>query len=95
MDGRDIGSVVFPDADIKIYLDASVEERALRRHGEYKEKGKNVDIKDIRKQIAIRDKEDKERPFGRLIRSEDSTYIDTDDLKQDDVTRKIVALIGL
>ncbi|MCU0821946.1 MAG: (d)CMP kinase [Spirochaetes bacterium] len=95
MDGRDIGSVVFPDADIKIYLDASVEERALRRYREYQDKGKNVDITDIRKQIAIRDKQDQERPFGRLIRSEDAIYIDTDKLTQEEVTRKIVMLIGL
>jgi cytidylate kinase len=95
MDGRDIGSVVFPDADIKIYLDASVDERALRRCGEYQDRGKNVDIKDIRKQIAIRDSQDKERPFGRLIRSEDAIYIDTDKLTQEEVTRKIVELIGL
>ena len=95
MDGRDIGSVVFPDADIKIYLDASVDERALRRYREYRDKGKNVDIKDIRKQIAIRDKQDKERPFGRLIRSKDSIYLDTDNLTQEEVTGKIVELIGL
>ncbi len=94
MDGRDIGSVVFPDADVKIYLDASVDERALRRFREYRDKGKTVDIKDIRQQIAIRDEQDRERPFGKLVKSPDAVYVDTDKLTQEEVTRKIIALIG-
>ncbi len=93
MDGRDIGSVVFPDAKIKIYLDATVDERAQRRFNEYREKGKNVDIKDIRNQIAIRDTQDKERPFGRLIQLEDAIYIDTNMMTQAEVTQKIIELI--
>ncbi len=94
MDGRDIGTVVFPDADIKIYLDASVDIRAQRRAEEYKETGKNVDIKDIKKQIAIRDKQDVSRPFGRLIRSDDAIYIDTTKMTKDEVIQKTISLIS-
>ncbi len=95
MDGRDIGSVVFPDADVKIYLDASVDVRAHRRFLEYQEMGKKVDIKDIRNQIAIRDTQDKERPYGRLIRSEDSIYIDTDEINQEVATQRIIEQLPL
>jgi cytidylate kinase len=77
MDGRDIGTVVFPDADLKIYLDASVEVRARRRVGEYAEMGKNVDEKIIKKQIILRDEQDRNRPFGALVRADDARYIDT------------------
>ncbi|MBN2039487.1 MAG: (d)CMP kinase [Spirochaetes bacterium] len=93
MDGRDIGSVVFPDANIKIYLDASVDVRAVRRFEEYKETGKNVDIKDIKKQIALRDTQDMSRPFGKLERREDAIYIDTSEMKKEDVIRKVCSII--
>lgn len=77
MDGRDIGSVVFPAADLKIYLDASVDIRTERRVKDYLEMGKNVDEKSIRKQIIQRDLEDMNRTFGALKRVEDSVYIDS------------------
>lgn len=77
MDGRDIGSVVFPDADLKVYLDASVDERARRRISEYEEKGKTVDGNAIRNQIIRRDREDESRPFGRLVKNPDALYLDT------------------
>ena len=77
MDGRDIGSVVFPHADLKIYLDASVEVRAMRRIGEYRDLGKNVDENLVKKQIIQRDREDMSRPYGALVRCEDARYIDT------------------
>ena len=93
MDGRDIGSVVFPNANIKIYLDASVDVRALRRFEEYKETGKNVDIKDIKKQIALRDTQDMSRPFGRLEKRDDAIYIDTTNMKKDEVIREFISII--
>ncbi|MBN2403772.1 MAG: (d)CMP kinase [Spirochaetes bacterium] len=94
MDGRDIGTVVFPDADIKIYLDASVDVRAHRRAVEYREKGKDVDIKDIKKQIALRDKQDLSRPFGCLKKSPDAVYIDTTKMTKNEVIQKVVNLIS-
>jgi len=93
MDGRDIGSVVFPNANVKIYLDASVDVRALRRFEEYKETGKNVDIKDIKKQIALRDTQDMSRPFRKLEKRDDAIYIDTTNMKKDEVIREFISII--
>lgn len=89
MDGRDIGTVVFPDADLKIFLDASVEVRAERRIKEYREMGKNLDENDVKKQIIQRDKEDQIRPYGALIQAEDAIYIDTSDMSKNEVIEKI------
>lgn len=94
MDGRDIGTVVFPDADLKIYLDASVDERAMRRYREYTEKGKDVDLNDIKNQIILRDNQDKNRKFGALKCAEDAVRIDTSEMTKDEVEKKIVQLIN-
>lgn len=93
MDGRDIGTVVLPGADLKIFLDANVEIRAERRIKEYKEMGKDVDEKTIEKQIIQRDNEDKSRPFGALRRADDAVYIDTSVMDKGDVINKIKLLI--
>lgn len=89
MDGRDIGTVVFPFADVKIYLDASPEVRALRRINEYRELGKNVDEKLIKKQIILRDEQDARRPFGALVRAPDALAIDTSRMTMDQVIERI------
>jgi cytidylate kinase len=94
MDGRDIGTVVFPDADLKVYLDASVDVRAERRYREYLESGKNVDLNSIKKQIIQRDVEDTSRPFGALKTAEDAVVIDTSLLSKEDVIRTLVGLIA-
>lgn len=94
MDGRDIGTVVFPDADLKVYLDASVDVRAERRYKEYMESGKNVDLNSIKKQIIQRDIEDTSRPFGALKTAEDAVVIDTSLLSKEDVIRTLVDLIA-
>jgi cytidylate kinase len=94
MDGRDIGTVVFPTADIKIYLDASVEERAKRRYYEYQEKGKNVDVNDIKHQIILRDEQDKNRKFGALKKADDALYLDTSDMNKEQVIDKFVSVIS-
>jgi CMP/dCMP kinase len=93
MDGRDIGSVVFPDADLKIYLDASVEVRAERRIKEYRELGKNVDENLIKKQIIQRDEQDTRRPFGALVRARDAVYMDTSNMPMDQVINRIKELV--
>lgn len=93
MDGRDIGTVVFPDANLKIYLDASVDVRANRRAKEIKETGKDVDIKDIRNQIALRDMQDTSRPYGRLVKAASAVVVDTTNMTKDEVIRKVVGLI--
>ena len=89
MDGRDIGTVVFPDADLKIYLDASVEVRTVRRVKEYSDLGKNVDENSIRNQIIQRDFKDKNREFGPLKKAADAVYLDTSDMTFDDVVKKL------
>jgi len=93
MDGRDIGTVVFPDADLKVYLDASVDIRTTRRVKEYTDSGKNVDENSIRNQIIQRDFKDENREFGPLKRAEDSVYIDTSGMAFDDVIEQLKELI--
>ncbi|HOT44943.1 MAG TPA: (d)CMP kinase [Spirochaetota bacterium] len=93
MDGRDIGSVVFPDADLKIYLDASVEVRAERRIKEYREMGKKVDENLIKKQIIQRDEQDSRRPYGALVRARDAVYIDTSNMPMAHVVDRIKELV--
>ena len=93
MDGRDIGSVVFPDADLKVYLDASVDVRAERRVKEYTELGKNVDENSIKNQIIKRDFKDENREFGPLKRCRDSVFLDTSNMTFKDVIEKMAELI--
>ncbi len=94
MDGRDIGTVVFPQADLKIYLDASVEERAHRRYKEYLEKGKNVDLNDIKNQIILRDNQDMSRAVGALKKADDAVVIDTSPMTREQVIEKFISLIN-
>jgi cytidylate kinase len=93
IDGRDIGTVTFPDADVKIYLDASVEKRAERRMKEYRELGKNVDENIIKNQIILRDEQDKTRKYGGLVRSDDAVYMDTSHMNMEQVIRRIKEVI--
>ncbi|MGL4369441.1 MAG: (d)CMP kinase, partial [Spirochaetota bacterium] len=93
MDGRDIGTVVFPNADLKIYCDASADVRAQRRFLEYKEKGKNVDVNDIKKQIILRDEQDRSRQFGALTVAEGAVILDTSSMTRDQVVERFLELI--
>jgi cytidylate kinase len=94
MDGRDIGTVVFPDADIKIYLDASVDVRTSRRVKEYSDLGKNVDENSIRNQIIQRDFNDKNREFAPLKIADDALYVDTSEMAFEEVVDMLKALIN-
>ena len=94
MDGRDIGTKVLPDAEVKIYLDASVEERAKRRVGELEAKGKTADLEIIREEIAHRDYQDMHRENSPLCRAEDAVNVDTTGLDIPAVTEKLLALIA-
>ena len=93
LDGRDIGSLVFPNAEFKFYLDASVEERAKRRFKELKSKGIEQNFEDVKKDISARDKRDKERPFGALKLVPDATKVDTTDLGIEEVVDLIASRI--
>ena len=80
MEGRDIGTVVFPDAELKIYLDADVEERAWRRCVEWEKQGIEVSLEDVKKDMIERDRRDMEREHGPLRHSEDMIVLDTTNL---------------
>lgn len=92
MDGRDIGTFVFPNADVKIFLTASVKERARRRFEELKAKGFDVNLKQIEKDIAQRDKLDSEREMAPLKKADDAILLDTTGMSIDEVVVKIISL---
>jgi cytidylate kinase len=85
--GRDIGTVVFPDAQLKVFLDASVEVRAARRH---LQGGKKLDRDYIQREIEQRDSTDRQKAFGRLELAPGAVYIDTSDLTIDQVCDRVV-----
>jgi len=79
-EGRDIGTEVFPDADFKFYLDASLEERARRRHLELKQKGSKITFSEVKRDLAARDQRDKDKEIGKLRLSDDAIYVDSTNL---------------
>jgi len=92
MDGRDIGSVVFPDAELKIFMTADLETRALRRQHELMEKGELVDLEDIKTNLAERDRIDSSRAESPLTKMPDAVEIDTSNLTFDGQVAQIVHL---
>ena len=92
MDGRDIGTQVLPNADLKIFLTASLDERARRRFEELQAKGQTADLAAVKKEIALRDKQDSEREFAPLKQAEDAILIDSTNLTIDEVAGKILTL---
>ncbi len=92
MDGRDIGTKILPDADLKIYLTASVDVRAERRYLEMKEKGDVCSFDEIRKEIEDRDYRDMHRAAAPLKRADDAVLLDSSDMDPDQVVAKIVSL---
>ena len=92
MDGRDIATHVLPDADVKIFLTASIEERAQRRWKEMKEKGYDMSLEELQKDIAARDKADSEREISPLVQADDATLLDTTGLSIDGVVARILAM---
>jgi len=92
MDGRDIGTQVLPNADLKIFLTATVEERARRRFLELKEKNLLADFEQIKKEISLRDKQDTEREIAPLAQAEDAILLDSTNLTIEQVAEKILEL---
>ncbi|TMF32493.1 MAG: (d)CMP kinase [Chloroflexi bacterium] len=90
MAGRDIGTVVFPDAGHKFFLVASLEEKVRRRAAQYERRGERVDEEAMRKEVELRDRVDSERPVAPLRPAEDAVIIDTDHLDLDQVVDRIV-----
>ena len=92
MDGRDIATNVLPHADVKIFLTASIEERAHRRWKEMKEKGYDIALETLKKDIAARDKADSEREISPLVQADDAVLLDTTGLSIDEVVARILNL---
>lgn len=94
MEGRDITTVVFPDADYKFYLDASIEERARRRYLQNKETGIEMSYEEIKENIEKRDYNDMHKEVGSLMRTDEQHYIDSTDMTIDEVVDAILKKIG-
>ena len=94
MDGRDIGTHVLPNAEVKVFLLASVTERALRRHEENLQKGFPSDLEKLKEEIALRDKIDSEREVAPLKKADDAVEIDTTSLTIPEVVEKIMSLVN-
>ena len=90
MDGRDIATSVLPDANVKIFLTASIEERARRRFKEMQAKGYDVSLEELQKDIAARDKADSEREISPLVQAPDAELLDTSHMGIDEVVQAII-----
>ena len=93
MVGRDIGTVVIPEADLKIYLDASIQIRANRRHDEMRRKGHRIDLENLVEEIKTRDNMDSNRKDSPLMSAKDAVIINTDRLRIDQVVNLILESI--
>ena len=94
MEGRDIGTYVFPNADIKIYLDADVEERAKRRYKENMEKGINTSYEEVIENIKIRDENDKNKEIGALRVAKDAIIVDSTKMTIEEMADKVEEIIN-
>ena len=92
-DGRDIGTFVFPDADLKIYLTASLEERAKRKLKEWKERGIDGTLEEAKRDVIERDRRDSERALAPLSKAEDAFEIDTTNLSPQEVVERILKVL--
>ena len=93
MDGRDIGTVVLPKATLKIFLTASVEERAMRRYKENIEKGIACELESLKNEIIVRDQQDTQREISPLRKAEDAIELDTTSLSIDEIVDEITSLL--
>jgi cytidylate kinase len=94
MDGRDIGTVVLPDAELKVFLDASLDERARRRHEELVRRGEAAHLADVRNALAQRDRQDRERDTAPLRAAADAVVLDTTNLTIRQAVDRLLALIA-
>jgi CMP/dCMP kinase len=94
-EGRDIGTVIFPEAQVKVYLDASVNERARRRFEELRANGRQVSIEDTIRELTERDRRDSERDLAPLCRAADAVAVDSSALTADAVAERVMELIRL
>jgi cytidylate kinase len=92
MEGRDIGTVVLPDADVKVFLDASLDARAARRYAELSQRGSDLSFDEVRRAEAERDRRDRDRQHSPLRPAPDAVVIDTTERSADDVSEFVVRL---
>lgn len=93
MDGRDIGTYVLPNADLKIFLTATVEERAKRRYSELAVKDRSVTLEKVKEDIEIRDRNDSTRSFAPLAKADDAVELDSSSMTAEEVTAKVIAMM--
>ena len=94
LDGRDIGTVVCPNADIKIFVDADVEIRAKRRYNQYRKNNSNLNLRDIIDDLSKRDYLDKNRQLSPLVSAKDAYLLDTSNITSEDGLKKIIQIIS-
>ncbi|MBM3255688.1 MAG: cytidylate kinase, partial [Candidatus Omnitrophica bacterium] len=95
LDGRDIGTVVFPDADRKFYIDAQFQERVKRRYKELKEAGQSISQEDVAQDLGNRDTIDSTREFAPLKKAQDAIFIDTTNMSITEVVDTLIKWINL
>lgn len=93
MDGRDIGTVVLPNAELKVFLDANLDERARRRHGELQRRGQRVSLDEVRADIAARDEQDRGRAAAPLCAAADAVVLDSTHLTPGEVVDTVLGLV--
>lgn len=93
MDGRDIGTKVFPDAQVKLFLNASLDVRAHRRAEEERERGRAVTVEEVRDELRERDTRDSTRLATPLVPADDAIFIDTSDMSLDQLTNRVLEII--
>jgi cytidylate kinase len=93
LDGRDIGTVIAPDATVKLYVTADLEVRALRRFLEMRERGANMTLEAIQRDLAERDRRDRERAEAPLIAAKDAILLDTSEMERDEAVRAAIAAV--
>lgn len=93
VEGRDIGTVVFPNADFKFFIDASLEERSKRRMQEYKQTNPNITLKEVIKDLDKRDKEDENRDVSPLVKADDAIIIDNTNITKEQAVEIMVNII--
>ena len=91
-DGRDMGTIVFPEADLKIFLEASVEERAKRRYKQLKQKGESVILSRLLRDMQARDRRDRERAIAPTVPASDAVVVDSTHLSLDQVIDRVIRL---
>ncbi len=94
MDGRDIGTVVLPDADVKIFLKADDEKRAMRRYLELKEKGQDVDYEKVYEELILRDKNDSTRKTAPCVPAQDSVILDNSDINLEETLERALEIVN-